>query len=1302
MMGILGARKFNTGLFFCAVLLLALTWSVGHVFAGGSEDVSKGCPSGCQAVTNNPASYYDIWVPLTLAGTTVTVDVDPLCVSGMGFTAYIVTGGTGGPWDHSGVCGSGGTQKMNVTFGGSSGNCQITEPNKQYCSVIFEIHVSSVTSGATGHFPYNIYMDSASNGNIGFAGQDPTVLGTSPSPNQTTPAPLAPAWHSFGEFSGGGNFSFRANCKSSGTVYFGWSGVDYGASWQSLDVYFKITDITTGLPIFQSPKYDDQGIKDPSYNAAGDFLGWAGYSNFHAQGIPIISGHQYSWHWYNNSSTNELVYTIPFSGNSFVKSTCTSWNLYPHSSVPSTPLDPVNNKTAIFTHWVHNAGPDTAKFDWHVEGKYIRADGTVLGWSSTRCGDNPYGTPSNGIVSQTGIPAYGPPSPPGCPSSLSYGNNDTISPTQTGGCPNGTGGVGNTNCKYETYQFPNDAVDGDQYCQRMVATNATGPSTGDGYSQGGCVIYHTLNGPNAAISGDCNGALFNVGRAHLAPGDPATNLNVRYALYETPVGSAGLPSYPAPSTQSSATGYPNVTNGNINASVTNAPSSVHYYSLLNGNQTSSGNVQWQLVTYNIWTTGSGTSKVYYTGINSVVTTPPIGPCYTASCSVTVLPGVSPWGNNDFMGNQQFQVSVSLYNSGVNTISNPLSSSYPYYPSATTQLDGGGPTPQFIGEDLLSGQPSTPQIYTVTAPADASPHTITAYADYWGRGPLTPPGTSNTCSTTFNSFEHFNITGNASATLSPFSEDPTQVNKQYTVSNAEWPAPATANMYLYDNPPNTTQFSGSPVEAESTSDTYGNPPPYNYTYNLGSWQGGEQYCPQINISPSVGWIGPGNAMHDQADQTFNGNCAVITNDPYFKAFNSGVKAGGDFSCNNPPSGGKLASWNNNRGTYPDFGASADFSAEALNTISGFGSAQTNFGRSPTDLTFANIGVPIGANNYSAPMGGNFGGLSCLTDYTQGFTKTTINPDLNSNPTTGPSQIDPGTYQSINVVGDVYITNNVVYNTGAAWNLSNVPSFVLHASGDIYIDPSVTRLDGWYVSDKKDGHIYTCSNAPGGFPKMPMPPTDLYNKCNKQLTVYGSFVADHVSLMRTYGSLRDEKPISTSSNNSMPFNPVNGPQPQGYIMPPNSPTATFATTLFKIIIGSNQTFYGTKPYGTQSTLVGYISASNLSDGSTEPLYIGNDTSGKYCVTVTPSSSGCNVSGPSSILGYVYKTNAASFGPPPSPLNCNNTPPGYVPGSSQTCAAEVFYLSPEMYLSNPGSATSSQKFQHYDAITSLPPVL
>ncbi|MEO7364508.1 MAG: hypothetical protein ABIV43_03305, partial [Candidatus Saccharimonadales bacterium] len=196
------------------------------------------------------------------------------------------------------------------------------------------------------------------------------------------------------------------------------------------------------------------------------------------------------------------------------------------------------------------------------------------------------------------------------------------------------------------------------------------------------------------------------------------------------------------------------------------------------------------------------------------------------------------------------------------------------------------------------------------------------------------------------------------------------------------------------------------------------------------------------------------------------------------------------------------------------------------------------RPPVDLTFANRGVPITNDSKSPAMGGVFGGSNCITAATMmpsgsrsqpsgilnlqtllvsadSAFNYTGNLQLKNNPG---KQVDPDKSKAVYVTGDVYISDNITYNT-AGWSIDSLPSFVLSVTGNIYIDASVTRLDGTYFAQKNSGggggNIYTCSN---GF--TPIAKGSLFSNCNRQLTVVGSFVADKINFLRTFGSLRDE--------------------------------------------------------------------------------------------------------------------------------------------------------------------------------------
>lgn len=332
----------------------------------------------------------------------------------------------------------------------------------------------------------------------------------------------------------------------------------------------------------------------------------------------------------------------------------------------------------------------------------------------------------------------------------------------------------------------------------------------------------------------------------------------------------------------------------------------------------------------------------------------------------------------------------------------------------------------------------------------------------------------------------------------------------------------------------------------------------YTFGSGVMQPGDEVCVNFSVTPE------GDLMDENGNiQPAGGNgtsatasdcSAPMVNEPYFKVFNSGISAGGDFACSS--AGGVLAGFNDDSGS--DRGSGAQLSALALVGITGVASAQNAAAGAPTGLTFANTGVNPVTSSYDSPsLGGSFGGTGCLTGESAPQTATA---DLGPSATVGSGLLVDGahTYASSNftlyggnvatsknpavfVTGhNVYISSNgnggIKYTGGTAaspWTVTNtsttVPSFVLMVTGgNIYIDPSVTELDGTYIAASSagiGGKIYTCAN---GF--NPMPANAMFSNCGNPLTVYGSFVADQVDLGRTRGSLRESSPGETAASNN----------------------------------------------------------------------------------------------------------------------------------------------------------------------------
>ena len=311
--------------------------------------------------------------------------------------------------------------------------------------------------------------------------------------------------------------------------------------------------------------------------------------------------------------------------------------------------------------------------------------------------------------------------------------------------------------------------------------------------------------------------------------------------------------------------------------------------------------------------------------------------------------------------------------------------------------------------------------------------------------------------------------------------------------------------------------------------------------------------------------PGGNQQYSSDCT--GDISIVTL-PYFNAYGSGVIAGGQFSslsggsCQSDDTTGKdngvLASWyhNDTNGTY---GASSQLSAIALLKITGFASGQLAsppLTKAPAGLTFANTANVGGTDDFSPALGGDFTGTTntgahCLNEQNPAgsgsHSTATTNPVSAGSLATGVNTysgasdlyLKGGTiHGNVSLFVDGGANNVNVYvgddgnniTTGTTWGTASVPSFVLQVTGgNIYIDSRVTQLDGLYIarpdSNGNGGKIYTCGDVTS---HQQMSASQIYSSCSNQLTVYGTFAAAQINLMRTFGTLKDAQNNTNCTN------------------------------------------------------------------------------------------------------------------------------------------------------------------------------
>ena len=300
-------------------------------------------------------------------------------------------------------------------------------------------------------------------------------------------------------------------------------------------------------------------------------------------------------------------------------------------------------------------------------------------------------------------------------------------------------------------------------------------------------------------------------------------------------------------------------------------------------------------------------------------------------------------------------------------------------------------------------------------------------------------------------------------------------------------------------------------------------------------------------------------------------------PYLKVFGGDVSSGGWFSDASGASCTSNANFQDNNYNGDDsyggiytfaqnpgsgyVGSSSQYGAFSLGKIDG-GSAPNGFysdsqvtPSTPSTLSFANLtSLSPSPAGYT---GGLWGGTTrnsaqCIPDYydTKKPTTTTalasggfgtgnatgiaaFTADGTGSPfrlMSGDTTIAPSADISIFVDGNVYINHNIFY---AGHNTTNIPRLALVARGNIFIDPSVTNLDGLYIAQpasggttgSDDGIIWTCHDG------TTTAPTGAYatTACiQNNLTFNGAVIAKQVNLLRTKGDIAAATPGEALGN------------------------------------------------------------------------------------------------------------------------------------------------------------------------------
>jgi|GEM_PF-2812016 len=315
--------------------------------------------------------------------------------------------------------------------------------------------------------------------------------------------------------------------------------------------------------------------------------------------------------------------------------------------------------------------------------------------------------------------------------------------------------------------------------------------------------------------------------------------------------------------------------------------------------------------------------------------------------------------------------------------------------------------------------------------------------------------------------------------------------------------------------------------------------------------GTTVCAQYSVNPTGDEVDASGTIVTDNGQTIDSsnpdNCDTAINEAYLQVYGADVQAGNGFDTGSgcTTGSGDIEAFNKGGSDYR--GAGTELGAAALADIKGFATAQHNgFNdgvKPPSGLAFANSGYPAGYN-----YGGHMAGYNvCMPNYYSHHEGTAL-------ATSDVSDLDGSYYVSgslnglsgtlkeghrvvIYVNGDAYIDGSIVaFQSGAAAAdiVDQLPAFMLVATGNIYINGSVSRLDGSYVA--QGGTIYDCAS------RLNVPNTG-YDDCSTPLTINGSFTADNIKFYRTgdEGSLRfssgDSGPSSSNASEIFNYTPAN---------------------------------------------------------------------------------------------------------------------------------------------------------------------
>lgn len=269
---------------------------------------------------------------------------------------------------------------------------------------------------------------------------------------------------------------------------------------------------------------------------------------------------------------------------------------------------------------------------------------------------------------------------------------------------------------------------------------------------------------------------------------------------------------------------------------------------------------------------------------------------------------------------------------------------------------------------------------------------------------------------------------------------------------------------------------------------------------------------------------GDAAVGTSFESSTGSCSVNASSPRFIGFNAGFPAGIDNGY--AGAGTQLASL--------AIGQIADHVSGAL---------RPSDPRSPNGLSFAN-------NSGTGTYGGRLNSshtAGCAPNYFASRRGSNPGAVLNINPaisgdynrtgsleiTAATPSVGAGNTVTVYVEGDVYINENITYENSSSFSgPSDIPRFTLIVSGNIYVHPRVSALNGLFIAQPvigggglpvtNTGQFITCGYNRGASYSNRLPTDTELNQaapagCRSKLTVTGAVIAQTVKTLRTQGNL-----------------------------------------------------------------------------------------------------------------------------------------------------------------------------------------